>query len=228
MEVVVQLNLRSDAVGEKYLDNSKRGVYVCKNCNTKLYRSEDKFKSKQDWPAFRKSIQKLKIIPCSIFGLECQEIRCNSSNCDELIGFLYANESGDAFHSIDNERHCVYSNQLIFIGDEEEEDIEDIAKKHRFDYSQFYGNDLEPYYFIIDIDKSFHVADNNEDDERSNYPKDGHGWYFYVLCAGGGLTLLVIAYYFFSFFRYYCIGTKRIWKGFRANFLKILSYFSVT
>ncbi|MBI4810527.1 MAG: peptide-methionine (R)-S-oxide reductase, partial [Ignavibacteriales bacterium] len=36
----------------KYTDFKEKGMYICKRCNTPLYRSVDKFNSHCGWPSF--------------------------------------------------------------------------------------------------------------------------------------------------------------------------------
>ena len=91
-----------------YTDNKEKGTYLCKQCNTPLFKSEDKFDSGCGWPSFDDEIKgAVKRIPDA--DGRRTEIICN--NCGAHLGHVFLNEG-----MTDKEtRHCVNSVSLIFI-----------------------------------------------------------------------------------------------------------------
>lgn len=91
-----------------YEDFYEDGVYVCRRCDTPLFRSEDKFNAFCGWPSFDQEI------PGAVKRTEDADgrrIEITCAVCGAHLGHVF---EGEGF-TINNTRHCVNSISMRFI-----------------------------------------------------------------------------------------------------------------
>ena len=96
-----------------YNDYKEKGTYVCKQCNTPLFKSEDKFDSGCGWPSFddeiKGAIKRIRDKDGSRLEIQC-------AKCGAHLGHIFEGEN----FTKKNVRHCVNSISLNFIKNEKQ------------------------------------------------------------------------------------------------------------
>jgi methionine-R-sulfoxide reductase len=107
-QYVIELKGTEPPFTGEYDDFFEPGVYVCRRCNSQLYRSDHKFQAHCGWPAFDQEVPgAVRHLP-DPDGVRT-EIEC--ANCGGHLGHVFFGEGFTA----KNARHCVNSISMKFV-----------------------------------------------------------------------------------------------------------------
>jgi len=99
------------AFSGEYNDFYEEGIFVCKKCNTHLYKSENKFSSGCGWPSFDDDLKNVKRVP----DADGTRVEIVCATCDAHLGHVFVGEH----FTPKNTRHCVNSISLKFLANKD-------------------------------------------------------------------------------------------------------------
>jgi peptide-methionine (R)-S-oxide reductase len=99
------------AFSGEYWNNHDAGIFICRQCNLPLFRSQDKFESGTGWPSFDDAVAGNVKVTADADG-ERDELLC--ANCGGHLGHVFYREG----FTPKNARYCINSVSLRFVAQE--------------------------------------------------------------------------------------------------------------
>ncbi len=152
--VIIHKGTEAPFSGE-YYNFYEDGIYVCKRCQTPLFRSKDKFNSQTGWPSFDDQIDKnVK----GVIDADGRRMEIVCAKCGAHLGHVFENEG----FTPKNRRYCVNSISLEFVSAKNLN-----AKKAYFAGGCFWG--VEYYFDELDGVIAAHSGYMGGDVENPSY-----------------------------------------------------------